>query len=90
MEVDRDKLIFSTGRRIIANGGIIGLAPDLEVSEGYDGTIYNDYIEEFEEEHRLTPAEVNELADYMVALWGKWREKYLTMREERRVGNITN
>lgn len=70
MEVDRDNLIFSTGKFRYANNGIIGLSePDedgWEVTEGYDGGIdIND----------LTKEEKVELADYMINLWQRFKDE---------------
>jgi len=71
---DRDHYRLSTGRMFYANGGIIGLSPEhttRSVSEGYDGAIYMG-DEHDEPEDRWTPAERQELAAYMVALWTRW------------------
>lgn len=55
-----------SGRDVYANRGIIGINPDLETSEGYDGGLPWD--------EPLTKAERIELADYMIALWTRYRE----------------
>ena len=65
MKVDGDDLIFSTGKTLYANQGIIGISPDGVISEGYDDGI----------EDNFTPKERRELADYMITLWTKWRIK---------------
>lgn len=57
------KFIFSTGREFYCNQGIIGIAEDLDISEGYDGGIH---WEHWAQEER------QELRDYVVALWDKW------------------
>ncbi len=62
----------STGRTFRANCDIIGLAPDLQVYDGFDGTPFidaNTYVQTF------TPEERRELADYMIALWMRFREQ---------------
>lgn len=64
MKIEGDELIFSTGKKVYANNGIIGISPDLGITEGYDGGI---------ETEELTPDEKAELADYAVAQWTKWR-----------------
>ena len=68
-----DHYIFqSTGRRLYANNGILGLGPEEngqvdEVSEGADGG--------FEPwDPPLSPIERAELGYYMVARWIKWME----------------
>ena len=57
---------FTTGRKETANCHIIGIGPDLEVSDGYDGGGFD---------YSLTREEKIELADYMIALWQKFKEK---------------
>ena len=74
MKIDGDTVIFSTGKERSANCGIIGLEPyHLEVTEGYDGGFHND--DWWDEPDKLTAAEQIELADYMIELWGKFKEK---------------
>ena len=67
MKVKGDDIIFSTGKVVYANNGLIGLSePDelgWEVSEGYDGKIYCD---------DLTKEENIEMANYMIDLWCKF------------------
>jgi len=72
MKIEGNYIIFSTGKTRYANGGIIGLAPDMEVSEGYDGEFYNGDGWRDEEES-LTKAELVELADFMIEQWQKFR-----------------
>lgn len=43
MKIENDKVIFSTGKTRPANCGIIGLGPDMEVTEGYDGLFFGDH-----------------------------------------------
>lgn len=63
---DERYLVFSTGRRETANLGIVGLGPDLTISEGYDGGF---------NERDWTPDERRELADYMIAQWTAYRDQ---------------
>ncbi len=58
MKVDGDDLIFSTGKRVYANNGIVGISPAGQIFEGYDGVI-----------EKLTPSEKSELADYAILQW---------------------
>lgn len=55
----------STGRRIYAHGRIIGISDDLGVREGYDGGLGGP--EDF------TSAEREELAEYMIGLWERFK-----------------
>ena len=59
MHIIGDLLIMADGRTYSANRGIIGLGPDLELSEGYDGGFDYDMLDV----HRV------EIAEYMIALW---------------------
>lgn len=49
MENIKDGFILSTGKKFYANQSIIGIDPELNLSEGYDGGIilYNWYVKEF-------------------------------------------
>jgi hypothetical protein len=64
MQIQNNRIIFLTGKRIYSNNGIIGLSPKLEVTEGYDGDIE---IEDLTKEERL------ELAEYMLKKWTEFR-----------------
>ena len=57
----KEKYLFSTGRIASANCGIIGLSPNLEISDGYDGG--------FDGTRNLTKEERVELANYMIEKW---------------------
>lgn len=72
MEIKGDYAIFSSGLKVYTNNGIIGLAPDLTVLEGYDGGMYNP---EYDDEHsKFSKADLVELADYMIAQWTKFKQ----------------
>lgn len=64
-DAEWEKLIFSTGKKIDAHLGIIGISPEGEISTGYDDGV---------DEKSLTPDEKRELADYAIAQWVKWRQ----------------
>ena len=67
VDIRNDRAVFlCTGRVVYAHCGIIGLCEDMEVSEGYDG--------DFSDGEQLVGAEREELADYMIALWTRYRE----------------
>jgi len=64
---DNSELLFSTGTKMYANMGVIGIGlrdGDIVISEGYD-TGFDDDI--------LTKQERDELADYMINLWKKYK-----------------
>jgi len=71
MKIDGDTITFSSGRTAYANRGIIGINPELELSEGYDGGI--DWPNGWRE-NPLTKEDVSELADHMIGLWQKFKE----------------
>jgi hypothetical protein len=71
----RNEYELSTGRKIYANGGIVGINTELEVYEGYDGI-----VREFTE--RLTPEEQDEFCDFMIALWQERKSKHLLRAAE--------
>lgn len=78
-----DIYTLASGKDFYANNGIVGLAPGrAAVSEGYDGTAIMECNERpcwscYEDPPEyLSPAEVIEIADYMIALWAAWRDKY--------------
>ena len=66
MKLEGDDLIFSSGKKVYANHGIIGISPELKISEGYDGDI---------EDKDFTCAEKLELADYAIKLWQDWAKQ---------------
>ncbi len=69
MKIEGDDLVFSTGKRVYANNGIIGLGPDLDISGGYDQGIY--YPDANCED--LSKQELIELADHMITKWQEFK-----------------
>jgi hypothetical protein len=69
MRVDRDHLIFSSGKRVHANCAIVGLTADgaLQAFDGYDGGIEDDIPQTHP--NGLTLAERRELAAHMIQRW---------------------
>ena len=61
-----DDYVLSTGKEISANCSILGISPELELYEGYDGKIYED---------ELTTKEKLEIAEYAISLWQKYWDK---------------
>ena len=58
------------------NCGIIGLSPEGDVSNGYDGGFFSREMEEWDECPDLTPEECVELAEYMIKRWQEFGAKY--------------
>ena len=61
-----DDYELSTGKILQANNSIIGISPELNVSEGYDGG---------GADYDLTKEEKIEVADYMISQWRKYKKK---------------
>jgi len=72
-ENDGDGYVLSTGRRFYANRGLIGINPEMEVSEGYDGHIHYGPIFYPQEAPGWSKEERAELADFMIALWSRFK-----------------
>ena len=64
MKVEKNKLVFSTGRELEAHFETIGICPELAISEGADGGL---------DDTGFTREERAELARYMISLWRQWR-----------------
>lgn len=70
MKIKEDDIILSTGKRLYANYGIIGLSPPhpeygWQLSGGYDCSL--------EVDDDLTLSEKIEIADYMIELWKRYK-----------------
>lgn len=77
MEIKGDDLIFTTGKVKYANGGIIGIDSNLEVTGGYDHDFHTPRQEWMDDEDfdGLTKQEQFELADHMIKIWGQFKAK---------------
>lgn len=67
------EFVLSTGKKIYANAGILGLSAETKESslfQGYD-SIYDTSNEE-ECSFNLTQEERKEIAEYMIDLWKEW------------------
>lgn len=62
----RYEYTLSTGRRVYANNGILGIGPDGGIYEGYDSCVLDD---DFTDDERA------EIADYMIELWQAYKVK---------------
>lgn len=77
IRLEGDDYTLSTGRRFYANQGIVGMSPAFAAegnrfANGYDS---DDYTRKAYPEHEFdewTPAERQELAAYISALWFAW------------------
>lgn len=67
-----DEIRFTSGHRMVANCGILGIDADFGITEGYDAAIdWKFRIAEGE----LTTADLIEAADQMIARWHSFKEK---------------
>jgi hypothetical protein len=65
--------ILDSGRTLDANQAIVGINPDLDTYEGYDGGFGPDASAiEYCGEKPLTKDERDEIARFMIDLWTKW------------------
>jgi hypothetical protein len=69
MKIDDDYVVFSTGKRLYAFTGTLGINEDGDTNYGYDG----DFPESLND--ALTTDERQELSTYMIALWTKYAEQ---------------
>ena len=84
MKIEGDDLIFSTGKKVYANRGIVGLGANGDVTEGYDGgvdTILDKCCRRDDPEYVVQADELVELADYMIAEWNGVRALAVSYRE---------
>lgn len=73
MKINGDKLIFSSGNTVTANCGVIGLSPSGEVTEGWDGGLWNPGM--IPEDSPLWVADRIELAEYMAEQWAAFGQQ---------------
>lgn len=76
MILTNNEAIFDSGQSRYANGGIIGLGPDLEVSEGYDGCFYSG-DSWLSKKDSLSKEDLLELADFMIERWSQFKKKHI-------------
>ncbi len=68
MKIEGDYLIFDDGKHLTANGGKVGIDTSFNLTGGWDDAL--DTMDE------LTTAHKCELADYMIELWGKFKDGF--------------
>lgn len=64
LKIGDDEIVFSSGRTIYTHRGIIGLSPDGDLFQGYDGKFYPDDVH---------ADDARELADHMIERWQKFK-----------------
>ncbi len=73
MRIESDYVVFDSGKKMWANCGIIGISFNengFNLTEGYDGGFcFGEW------ENKLSSQEKNELADYMIELWKKFKKE---------------
>ena len=70
----KDEYVLTSGRRVYANNGIIGIDHAGDIWEGYDGELSAGYDAKACTPLTFTDAERSEIADAMIARWSAWRE----------------
>jgi len=50
MKIENRKIIFNDGAERYCSYGIIGLSPEFDIHDGYDGTLYNKELCELDRE----------------------------------------
>ena len=73
MKIEKDKITMSDGTTYYANMGILGIADDLEITYGYDGSLHYEGWG-FEDDAPVKADHRREMAEYMIALWTRWRD----------------
>lgn len=76
----RDEIVLSSGKKVDANHGIVGINPDSsEITGGYDEGIF--YFEDDDNpegnENELAPIELCEIANIAIQRWNKFKENVL-------------
>lgn len=72
MKIENGVLKMNDGTRYYAHGGVVGISPDLAISQGWDGGINSPFDGPYEGD--LSPEHRRELADHMIALWQRYRD----------------
>jgi len=77
IRIKEQNLIFSTGRRISVQRGVVGISPSLEVFQGYGGILVP--TEPFlDDNDALTDQERIELAGFMIKQWQAFKALSIT------------
>ena len=68
-ERSADHVTLASGRQFYANRGILGLGPDGQATQGYDGGFGSD---DWNDTEVLTADERQEVAEMMIDRWRCW------------------
>lgn len=85
MSIEDDYIVFSSGRRVYLSRGTVGLsATNSDERWLFDGSTFQVDFGGIApvDAHALDPDEAMELADYMIALWHRFRT-YSDQRTQR-------
>lgn len=96
MSEDEDDIRLPSGRTVYANRGIIGIGPELGLSEGYDGGLDGADLKEVIQENWGDTSEYKFLpfedrlfiCDMMLSRWNAYREKLIA--ENSIAGTVEN
>jgi len=72
---NENEYTLSTGRTFYANCGIIGLSPEGDITEGYDGFVDRHPQAFPAADPAFTPEEKAEIADFMIQQWEAYRNE---------------
>ncbi len=76
LDNSENEIILTSGKKLYANCLIVGIDPELNVSGGYDqGNIDSLYNNDTHEYEKISKEDRVELAEYMIALWIKYRDQ---------------
>lgn len=67
-----DTYTFSSGRKLYANRGILGIDPEGNTFDGYDSS-WDERDFRPRENGPMTKEERHEIADEMIARWQRWK-----------------
>ena len=73
MEIQDNKVFFSSGKTRYTYKGIIGIDSEMKVTEGYDGDFYSEAEFSEDDDKKLTKDDLLELAGYMIERWEKFK-----------------
>ncbi len=75
MKYDETKghFVMEDGTEYYANGGILGIAEGLEVTQGYDGGVHFEGYDFDEDTPSIKDIHREEMANYMISLWIKFK-----------------
>lgn len=73
IRIEEQAVVFSTGRRLSTQRGVVGISPSLEVFQGHSGVLVPS--EPFlDDDDALTDQERIELAEHMIERWQAFKD----------------